>query len=148
MYPDSLPLMEELEGRNKLPAFCELMDKRTQVASKRLSRPFPDPLYRTVVQTPMTSLTTRRTEIATPAAIQQKSRAAETVVRATNPQDYKQMILEYTQRFGKGKHATGFSRAMLDEAMNYHESVKMRKIEANKYEQRKHMLSLSGVDVE
>jgi hypothetical protein len=49
------------------------------------------------------------------------------------------MISEYTQRFGKEKHVKGFSRAMLDEAMNYHESMKMRKIEANKYEQRKHM---------
>lgn len=147
MYPDSLPLMEELEGRNKLPAFCELMDKRTQVASKRLSRPFPDPLYRTVVQTPTTSLTTRRTELTTP--VQQKSKAAvNAAVHTTDSQDYKKMILEYTQRFGKGKHATGFSRAMLDEAMNYHESVKMRKVEANRYEQRKHMMSLNGIDME
>lgn len=49
------------------------------------------------------------------------------------------MIVDYSKRFGKGKHAIGFSRAMLDEAMNYHEIVKMRKIEANKYEQRKHL---------
>lgn len=73
MYPDSLPLMEELEGQKKLPAFCELMDKRTQVGTRRLSRPFPDPLYRTVVQTPMTSsITSRMTETITPIQVQRK----------------------------------------------------------------------------
>jgi hypothetical protein len=73
MYPDSFPLMEELEGQKKLPAFCELMDKRTQVASQRLNRPFPDPLYRTVVQTPMTSsVTSRLAETITPVTTQRK----------------------------------------------------------------------------
>lgn len=74
MYPDSLPLMEELEGQKKLPTFCKLMDKQTQVGTRRLSRPFPDPLYRTVVQTPMTSsITSRMTETITPIQVQRKT---------------------------------------------------------------------------
>ena len=49
------------------------------------------------------------------------------------------MVADYTARFGKGKVNIGFSRVMLDNAMNYHETVKMRKIESRKYEKNKHM---------
>jgi len=73
MYPDSLPLIEEIEGQKKLPAFCELIDKRTQATSRRLNRPFPDPLYRTVVQTPIvSSVSSRLTETIIPAKTQRK----------------------------------------------------------------------------
>jgi len=49
------------------------------------------------------------------------------------------MTNEYTQRFGKGKNVTGFSRTMLDEAMNYHETMKMRKVEISKNKQKNYL---------
>ena len=79
IYPDNLSVAEELKGNNKLPIFCEKIDKRSQISTRRLDRAFPDPLYRVIIQTPMTChpstarLTPGVTESTTPYQIQPKS---------------------------------------------------------------------------
>ena len=57
MHTDCLSTVEEIKGNTKLPEFCEVIDKRLKLGTKKLTKNFPNPLYFTINQSPITSRT-------------------------------------------------------------------------------------------